>query len=238
MRTALDIIIAPRDAFARLREAPSWVWAYGIVAVISIFVTFLIMPALSHAMQVGLPAQLAANPNIAKLPPAEQQTQIARMTSMQMNILKYSWIVPVITVAVVAVVQALVMFIASKIGNGDATFKQMWCLAVNVQVAGAVGGLVLAAIVLLRGSDSFDRVEQVTTVLPSLALLVPGGSRVLVAFLSSVNVAGIWQMVLLALGMIAVGRVSKPVAWTAAAIMLLSLGVFAAMGAAAQGSAG
>jgi len=52
--------------------------------------------------------------------------------------------------------------------------------------------------------------------------------------LSALNVVGLWQCALLAFGMMAVGRVSRPAAWTTAILMLLTLGVFAAIGAAAQ----
>ncbi len=237
LQTALDILIAPRDAFARLRETPTWGWAYLIAAALSVVATLAILPALRHAIETGLPAQLAAMPSIAKLPPDQQQKMIAQAVGMQSAFLNFSWLFPVLVLPIVAAIQSLVMFVATKAGKGDATYRQLWALAMNVQVAGAVGGLLAAAIVMLRGPGAFDDPSSVQSALPSLALLVPGASHVLAAFLGAINVAAIWQAVLLGLGMIAAARVSKPAAWTAAAIMLLTLSVFAAWGA-AQSHAG
>lgn len=238
MRTALDILIAPRDAFARIRETPTWVWALIIAVVVGSISVLAFLPALKHALETGLPAQLAANPAIAKLPSGEQQKQIATMVSLQLKIVNFTWLFTIVVVPLVAAVQALVMLVAAKIGGGDRTYKHFWSLAVHVQIAGSVGGLLADAIVLLRGANSFDAPDQLQTVLPNLGLLVPGGPHVLVGFLSALNVIALWQCALLAFGMIAVGRISRPVAWTAAILMLLTVGVFAAIGAAAQPHAG
>jgi hypothetical protein len=234
LRTILDILIAPRDAFARIRETPAWVLALVIAVVVGSISVLAFLPVLKHALETGLPAQLAANPAIAKLPSDEQQKQIARMISIQMTVANFTWLFPIFVLPIVAAVQALVMLVAAKIGGGDRTYKYFWSLAVHVQIAGSVGGLLADAIVLLRGTNSFDAPGQLQTVLPNLGLFVPGGPHVLVAFLSALNVVGLWQCALLAFGMMAVGRVSRPAAWTTAILMLLTLGVFAAIGAAAQ----
>jgi hypothetical protein len=228
------MLVAPTDAFARLRETPTWGWAYLIAVVLAMLATLALVPALRHAMDASLPAQLAASPNIAKLPPAEQQKQIARIASAQSIILNFTWIGSIVIVPLVAIVQTAVMLLANKIGGGDATFRRLWALALNVQVAGSIGGLILAAIVLIRGAASFDDPAQIQVVLPNLSMLAPGLPHVAGAFLGAINVAAIWQTVLLGLGLIAVARVSRPVAWSTAIVMLLSLGVFAAIGANAQ----
>ncbi len=238
LQTALDILIAPQDAFARLREKPTWGWAYLLATVLAMLAALALVPALRHALEVSAPAQLAATPNIAKLPPDVQQKTIARLIAIQSFTLNFTWLASLAIVPLIALIQAAVMLVASKVGGGDGTFRRLWALAMNVQIAGSIGGLILAAIVLLRGAAAFDTLEQVQNVLPGLSLLVPGAPHVLAAFLGALNVAAIWQTVLLAIGMIGVARVSRPAAWSAAALMLLSLGVFAAIGAAAQPHAG
>jgi hypothetical protein len=232
LQTALDIIIAPRDAFARLRESPTWGWAYLIAAALAVVAALAIVPALRHAIETGMPAQLAANPSIAKLPPDQQQKMIAQAVSLQALLVNFTCVFQALGLLIVAAVQSLVMFVATKAGHGDGSYKQLWALAINVQVAGAVGSLVAAAIVLLRGPNAFANPASIAAALPSLALIVPGAPPVPAAFLAALNVASIWQAVLLGLGMIAVARVSRPAAWTAAVLMLLTIGVFAAFGAA------
>jgi hypothetical protein len=237
VKTALDILIAPRDAFARIRETPVWVWPLAIAIVIGSFSVLALLPALKHALETGLPAQLAATPQFAKLPPDLQQKQIATVVALQLQVVNFTWLFTIVVVPLVAAVQALVMLVAAKIGGGDRGYKHFWSLAVHVQIAGSVGGLLADAIVLLRGANSFDAPDQLQTVLPNLALLVPGGPHVLVAFFGALNIVTIWQCALLAFGMIAVGRIPRPVAWTAAILMLLTVSVFAAIGAAAQHAA-
>ncbi len=232
LQTALDLLIAPRDAFARLREAPTWGWAYLIAAALSAVATLAILPALHHAIETGLPAQLAATPEIAKLPPDQQQKAIARILAVQNAFLSASWLLPLAVLPLVAAIQSLVMYAANRLGGGDAGYRRLWALAMNVQVAGSVGGLLAAAIVMLRGPNAFDEPGSVQTALPSLAMLAPGASHVVAAFLGAINVAAIWQAVLLGLGMIAAARIARPIAWTAATIMLLTLSVLAAFGAA------
>jgi hypothetical protein len=232
LQTALDFLIAPADGFERLREAPTWGWAYLIAAALSAVATLAILPALHHAIATGLPAQLAATPSIAKLPADQQQKAIAQIVSVQSAFLSVSWLLPLVVLPLVAAIQSLVMFVANRAGGGDAGYRRLWALAMNVQVAGSVGGLLAAAIVLLRGPNAFDEPASVQTALPSLALLAPGAPRVVAAFLGAINVAAIWQAVLLGLGMIAAARIARPAAWAAATIMLLTLSVLAAFGAA------
>src|SRR5580658_8660898 len=90
--TALDIVIAPKAAFTTLREAPTWGWAFLISAVVGIAAAFLLLPTYSHALDVSLPAQLAANPSIAKMPADQQQQAIATGISYAKIGLKFAWI--------------------------------------------------------------------------------------------------------------------------------------------------
>jgi hypothetical protein len=234
LQTAIDILVSPREAFARLRETPTWGWAYLIAVLLSIIGTLAITPALKHAMEAGMPAVLAASPQIAKLPPDQQQQAIAQGVSIQVAIVNFTWLFTVVVVPFIVAVQSVVMLIANQIGRGDGNFRRFFALAMNVQIAGAVGGLIVAAIVLLRGATSFTEPAQLQGAMPNLGMLAPGGPHVLVAFLGGINVVGLWQCALLAYGMMAVAKISRPVAWTTAAVMLLSIAVLAAIGAAAQ----
>lgn len=234
LQTALDILIAPNDAYARLRETPTWGWAYLIAVLLAMLGGLALVPALDHALAAALPAQIAASPNIAQLPPDQQQKAIARVVAIQLLVLKFTWLSWIVVVPLTAAIQALVMLVANAIGRGDGTFRRFWALALNVQIAGAIGGLIIAAIVLIRGAGSFTEPAQIPAVIPSLGTLVPGAPHPLVALLEAFNVAAIWQAVLLALGMIAVARIPRPVAWATVIVMMLFLGTLGALGAAAQ----
>ena len=49
LKTALDTIIAPKEAFETLRVAPTWGWAFALTLVLYAIGTYLLTPALVHA---------------------------------------------------------------------------------------------------------------------------------------------------------------------------------------------
>ena len=226
-----DTLVAPNDAFAKIRATPSWVWAYLIASILVAAGSVIIAPAMKHAMQAGLPAQLAAMPSIAKLPPAEQQAQIAQIVSLQTAIASFSWLMAIVAIPLVALPQTLVMLLANRIGGGDGTFRRLWSLAMNVAVPGGIGVLLLGIIDYIRGPESFTRVGDLSAGMPSLVMLAPGASPFVHGLLGAVSVVVLWQTILIAVGMIEVARIAKPIAWATAGVFLLTIALFGAWGA-------
>ena len=232
--TVLDMIVAPRDAFEKIRATPTWFWAYLIAVVLTMAGTILMAPAVKHAMSAGLPAQLAAMPNIAKLPPDQQQAQIAKIMQINLLIADFTWLITIVAIPLIVVIQSLVMALANGIGKGDGTFRRFWSLGMNVAVPGGIGVLLTAFIVLIRGADSFSRAADVQTSMPNLGMLVPGGPHILAGFLSGISVIVLWQTALIGFGMIETAKIAKPVAWATAGLMLVTIAAFAAWGAVSQ----
>ncbi|HEX3464195.1 MAG TPA: YIP1 family protein [Candidatus Elarobacter sp.] len=236
LTNAVDIVVAPNAAFDRLRQVPTWGWAFLIATVLGIIGSVLLEPAMMHAMQTSMPAKLAASPTIASLPPDKQQQQIAMMMSFSKVWLQISFIFVPIYILIAALLQALVMTVANAMGGGDGSFKKYFALSVNVAIVGAgLTYLVLGIIAMVRGASSFETTTAVQASLPSLALLAPGAKGALAGFLGSFSVFAIWSIVLLALGMQRVGRISPPVAWAASIFMLLCTAGLAAWGGAQNG---
>jgi MFS family permease len=231
-----DIVIAPNTAFDRLRLVPTWGWAFAVASVLGIVGAILLAPALQHAVEVSMPAKLAAMPQIAKLPPDQQQNVIAMQMKISKTFLQFYWLFVPVQVLLIGLVQALLMTVANAISRGDGGFKKYFALSVNVAVVGVgLTSLVLGIIVLIRGANSFESQSAVMSTAPSLALVVPGVRGGLAGFLGTLNVFALWATALLALGMVRVGRVSAPVAWTFAILMLLVGAAFGAWGAAQNG---
>ena len=67
----VDIIVSPNAAFDRLRAVPTWGWAFLVATLLGIAGAIVIGPAVAHALDASMPAQLAANPQIAKLSAAD-----------------------------------------------------------------------------------------------------------------------------------------------------------------------
>jgi MFS family permease len=232
LSNVVDIIVAPSAAFGRLREVPTWGWAFLVGAVLGIAGTVMAIPAVMHALDLTLPAQLAADPSTAKLPPDQQQKQIAMVMSISKTVGKFFWVFAPVGLLIVGLVQALGMTIANAVAHGDGGFKKYFALSLNVAIVGfGLNSLVVGIIVLVRGPDSFETPTAIQAVIPSLAMLVPGAHGALAGFLGAFNVFYLWATALLALGMTVVGRLSRSAAWTTAIVLLVLGAGYLAYGA-------
>lgn len=228
LQTIVDVILAPKSAFERLRTAPTWGWAFIISVVAGTFATYLIVPALVHAFQVSWPAMVASDPRTAALTPAQQQTAL----QFTLAIMRFSWLGALVGIPVVIFIATLVMLVFNAIGRGSGTFASLWAAAVNISIpSNALGSLVLAVIVLIRGAQSFDSTASVSAALPSLALLAPSGGVKLAAFLAAINVFSVWGAVLIYVAMRTTARVGAASAMFTALLMPLATAVVAAFGA-------
>jgi hypothetical protein len=232
--TAIDVIIAPQAAFERIALAPTWVWAFLIATVVAIAYSFATLPAVIHAIDTAVPLMLAHNPQIASLPPAQQQKQIAMILGIQHTISKFGWIVQPISILFGALVQTLIMLVVNAAAKGKANFSRLWALAMNVAVVGyGVSYLVGMTVILVRGPDAYDTVLSLANAIPGLGMLAPPDAHVLGAFLAAFSLPNIWAAVLFVMGMRTIARVSLAPAITAAAIMIFGLALILA-GQAAQ----
>jgi hypothetical protein len=232
LATAVDIIVSPSTAFANLRDVPTWGWAFLIATVLGIIGSVISGPAIGHALATSLPAQLAADPGIAKLPPEQQQTMINNMVTYSTIFARFSFVFIPIAILLGALIQGVIMLVANAAGHGDGSFKKYFALSVNVSVVGVgLSSLVIAVIVLVRGVNSFETPTAIQAAIPSLALLAPGVHGPLAGFLGSMNIFALWSIALLALGMTGVGRIPRVAAWITAIVMLLLTASFAAYGA-------
>jgi len=233
LANVIDIVISPGVAFERLRQAPVWAWAFLVATLLGIAGSLLLIPAILHALEQTLPAQLAANPAIAALPPEQQREKIAAALALTRTMASVNWIFFPLVLLFSALIQALLMTIVNAVTRGEGSFAKFFALSITVGVIGAgFSSLTLGVIAELRGPASFEDASAVQGVVPSLALLVPGARGALAGFLAPLNVFNIWAAALLALGMIAVGRIPRVAAWATAVLMLLCAASFGAVGAA------
>jgi Yip1 domain len=232
----IDVIVAPRSAFERLRIVPTWGWAFLVATLLGIAGSLLIQPAVLHGIDKSLPAQLAANPQIAKLPADQQAKAIERGISVTKVIVRAAWVFVPIGLLLVGVVQALALTIANATSRGDGNFGKFFAMSQTIAVIGTgLSSLILALIVVIKGADNFDSQSAVIATVPSLALLAPGVKGALAGFLGALNIFNVWATALLAIGATIVGKVKPAAAWAAAIVILLCTAAFMAYGAAQQG---
>lgn len=232
LSNVVDIIVSPGSAFARLRVVPTWGWAFLVAALLAVAGSLLSGPATLHALQTSLPAQLAADPGVQKLPPEQQQAMIKNALKFTKIFAQIGWLFVPVAILFAGLFQGLIMTIANAVARGEGSFKKYFALSITVSIVGfGLYSLVVGIIALIRGADAFDSPIAVQAAVPSLALLAPGAHGALAGVLSALNVFYLWALTLLALGMTQVGRIRPPVAWAAAIFMLLCTAAFSAYGA-------
>jgi len=230
LQTALDVIIAPKAAFAALRAVPTWGWAFAITAVLAVVAAYFNGPAIGHALSIELPAKMAKT--LADQPAEKRDAIIKQTMAFTQMSTKFSFIFVLVVLPIVACVQALIMLIANAIAKGDGNFKKFFALSMNVAVVGTgLYSIVLMIIVMIRGADSFSSQAEVLGVVPSLALIAPGVTGALAGFLGTINVFYIWTTILFTMGLSAVARFPRGLAIGTSVFMLLFAACFAAWGA-------
>jgi hypothetical protein len=218
LKTALDTIIAPKDAFEQLRAAPTWGWALLLVIVLYAVASYLITPALTHATAADWPREVAANPSLAQMTPDQQQQALA----FTQRIVQWAWVFAPVLAIIAILVQSVVMLVFKALGKGDAPFRALWAAGANIQVPVlGINGLLTAVIVMLRGPDSFNSAAELQTAMPSLGLLVPSTAIKLHAFASAFNPFTLWGCGLTIAAMAVVARLDRTWAWATGIVWLL-----------------
>jgi hypothetical protein len=228
LKTVVDTIVAPKEAFDAIRTAPTWGWALLITIVLAAGSSYLITPALVHAYPGTFAQQAASDPRIASMSQEQQQA----VEAFGEKALSFGWIFVIFGVAIAALVAAVVMLVFDKISHGEGSFSRYWAAACNVGVpALGIGGIVASIIVLLRGAESFANVQAVQAAVPSVAMVAPGAGTKLTAFLATLTPFTLWGLVLNVVAMRVIGRVGMVPAWLAGLVIFLVPGLFAMAGA-------
>lgn len=218
LKTVLDTIVSPKEAFESMRIVPTWGWALAITIVLATIGSYLMIPAFQHAFEAGWPAMVAKDPNLAQLPADRQQAILA----MNSKIFGFAWIFPLFFIPIICLVEALVMLIFNAIGRGDGTYAKYFSAACNISVPTAgLAAIIGAVVVVIRGANSFGSMPAVQGAMPSLATFGLTSDPKLTAFLGQLNPFSLWAVGLSVAAMIVIGRVPKLQAWLAAIVMFL-----------------
>lgn len=218
LKTVLDTIVAPKDAFESIRIIPTWGWALAIAILLAAISSYLTIPAVQHGIAADWPTMAAANPKLAQMTPDQQQAALA----MSQKIAAFSWIFVVFVVPVYCLIEAVIMLIFDKLGHGEGSFAKYFAASCNIAVPVAgIGGLIDALIVIMRGAGSFNSPQAIQTAIPSLAMLAPGVGGKLGAFLTTFTPFTIWATGLSIAAMLIIGRVPKLQAWLAGIVLFL-----------------
>ncbi|MDQ6825804.1 MAG: hypothetical protein M3Z14_01215, partial [Candidatus Eremiobacteraeota bacterium] len=183
-------------------------------------------PATAHAVQTGMTAQMAHDPQFAQMT-LEKQKQMLGVAS---SFAKFGWVFVPIFLVIIGLIQSVVMLIANAMNRGEGTFKQFWAAAINIGVVTfGVSYLFVGIIAMLRGPQSYTNTAAIASSLPSAAWLVPHAGVKAMTFLSGINPFSIWGIFLIALALIVIARVSKAIAYGAGIFLMLFSSAFGAI---------
>jgi hypothetical protein len=212
-----DVVVAPKAAFAALREQPHWLTAFVVTAVLGALGAALAIPANQH-MVISTLAQMAqTNPQIAQLTPDQRQN----IVNMQVSIQHYLWLAYPIFLLIGTLVTAVIMLVFNAISQGDGNFKRFFALAVNVAlIYWGIAYFLVGLISYLRGPDAFNSARDMYNILPSLSWFVPGAPVKATVLLAAVGPFSLWSLILIAFGMQETARIKPAAAWIGAIVIV------------------
>jgi hypothetical protein len=229
LKTALDTVLAPKEAFESLRRTPTWGWALLVTIVLLAAGFALQRPAAVHAQAGTTRQMLATSPFLAGTPPETKQRMIERALHPSAVSAAIGFLSLLAVLFIACLFNALILLGGTALGEGTATFATLWAGSVNIAIPTlGLGALTLGIICTVRGPDAFATTAEMMHAVPGLALLAPGATGALAGFLGAISVFTLWGFALNVLLMRTAAGVKNAAAWIFPLIITLlggSLGV-------------
>ncbi len=225
------VLLRPRHTFARMREASRghW-WVVLALALAGLIITTIATVPLQVAAQQA--AFEATQEQFEDLPPEQlaqiEQTQAIFSSTAMLGVI--GTLTGIVTLLIGYVVRAGVLFLLGLALGGQASFRQVWRMAVWTTLPVVIGGLVTAAATIITGGMPAQGLSYIFT-----SAELAEASPILLAILNRIDLYTLWSLVLIALGMVGTARLSgRKAALVAAVFWLLGTGGAAALAAIGQ----
>ncbi len=189
----IGIFISPKPTFESIDRKPTWLVPLLISIVIALVLMYL-------TNDINIKDQLA---QIERMDlPAEQLEAAKARTEGPWQYLGLA-IIPVATLAVLAILSAIFMFTGNTIMGGKGTFKKTFSVIAWSGLVGTVGTILNRILVLIKGTN-----RGVGINLSALLPLPELGKKpsVLYALLSKLDLFMVWELVLWIIGFAVVFR--------------------------------
>jgi hypothetical protein len=222
MKTAIDIIISPKDAFESLREKPVWGWTLLATLVLMIIGYFLQLPATEHASYGTMQHALATSPLYSTLTDEQKARVLERVAHPPAYQAALGIGSIVIILFVASLLNSVILLAGSALARGSGDFKHLFAgsMAITVPSFGLYS-LVLGIILRVLGADHFATIADIYRAVPGLALLAPGATGKLGAFLGGIQIFSLWGCGLNILMMRILAGVRTAVAWLVPLLILI-----------------
>lgn len=184
------IFVSPGRVFADIREGKApWWHAWLFVSVVAIVIGFFALP-IQRALAALNPSDLPAD-------------QLEKQLEFIDN---FGWVQVLIT-PVVALITAVLLsgvtYVLVSLLSEQANFKKYLAVMLYASCVAVVAQVVSTLVVRMRGVDTIRSAEDAQASLSLAYLLQPDG-RVLKGLMGSIEVFGIWSLILVAMGLMQV----------------------------------
>ncbi len=229
----LNTFFEPTKTFTDLNRGTSWWMAFVLVSIFSIaFVTTVDMKiGFDQVMQNNLKLASAKQQENMEKMPADQR---ARVMDMQVKFTRgFSYGYPVVA-GIMLLIFAVVFMASFNFGAGaQVSFAKAFAICVYASLPG-IGRAVLAIVSILAGKDPESFYIQNPAATNLGYFIDPLQHRFLYSLGTSIDVFGIWTMILIAIGFSCVSKVKRGTAYGIVfawyfGITLLFAGIGAAM---------
>jgi|GEM_PF-324747 len=195
--SVFGIITTPREQFEKIIHQPKFLIAILIVTL------FTFIGALLTLFNFTLPADI-----IAELGGGEEAELVLLISKVTLIIAGI--VGPIFGI----LLSTAIYFIIVKILKSEITFKQTFSMFSHISIISAIGALFQGIIMLVVPNLPAD------TVVTSLGSLVDAGPM-LNAVLNSIELFSIWQLIVTAIGLQIVAKLSKRVSWTIVIVVFI-----------------
>ena len=204
LRIALATLWSPRRALKDAADGRHFVWPLLLATLVSAGYTAILMPRVDWKAFAEKRLEALPPEELAKLTPHEREEKIETVGKVQ-GVSAYAS--AVVGTSAVALVVALCLWLGFKVAGGTPGFVGTLAVSAASLLPGAIKSLLSIPALLKREGME---VEEVVTLLPSsLASLAPEGTPMpQLSLLGSLDLFSIWAVVLIALGMAHVAKVS------------------------------
>jgi hypothetical protein len=199
----VSIIDRPAVTMSYVGKKPGWAWVTPALLVLVGLVAFSLVTA-PHTSELAL---RQAQQQMASLPPqqAEQAAaQVEKFTSPPV-MAAFSIIGGLVTLAVIWLLGAGVLYFLGLVAGGEASFAQSFAILTWSWLPYALRNLVLAAYVAYSG----QLISQGLSFLVATGDQTKDAANWLYGLLSQIDLFYLWHLILVIVGLAAVGRFSK-----------------------------
>lgn len=207
----------PRGVFEEQRDKPTFWMPWIVLSVIFGVIMFFTLPIAVRA--AGVAAEARGTP----LPPAALGT-----------IKFFTIIAPVVLLLIGTLIGAVVLYFLVMVVGGSARFKGLMCIQIFSSTTVVLMTAVTTAMVRMRGLDAIQSPLDAQQSLGLDLMMSPEfnqAHRALAALLRGIGPFPIWQLVVCAIGLMALEKLPNKKAWTAA-ILAFVVGLLLQAGAA------